>query len=140
MSDTYPVPYLSVVQPRDSLNLTFCTVLTTTHEASLCSASYQHSFASGGTGSRDTTLIVWEAVVGWRQARSLMRGPAIPMLPLKQRPRHLLYGHEDAVVCAVICAELDLIVSASANGAVLMHSLGQGRCGSHPHRHAELSL
>ena len=70
---------------------------------------------------------MWEAVLGWRQGRGLMRGPVSQTLPLRQRPRHLLYGHEDAVVCAVVCAELDLIVSASADGAILMHSLGEGR-------------
>lgn len=85
----------------------------------------------GLAGSRDTTLIVWEAVLGWRQGRGLMRGPAVPPLPLRPRPRHLLYGHEDAVVCAAVCTELDIIVSASADGVVLMHTLGEGRCAPH---------
>ncbi|KAK9806574.1 hypothetical protein WJX73_003713 [Symbiochloris irregularis] len=92
------------------------------------------ALASSGTtlvsGSRDTTLLVWEVVprAHTRMQRSgLIRGPAAPLQPLKPRPRLLLTGHESVVVCVVVCTQLDLIVSASAAGAVLVHSLGTGR-------------
>ncbi|KAK9824084.1 hypothetical protein WJX72_007613 [[Myrmecia] bisecta] len=77
------------------------------------------------SGSRDTTLIIWDAVAGQR-ARARSRG-FVPGLALSERPRHILYGHEDAVTCIALSPELDLVVSASANGTMLFHTLGEGR-------------
>ena len=83
------------------------------------------------TGSRDTTLLVWEIAPRAQHTRmqrsGLIRGPAPLLQPLTPRPRLLLTGHESVVVCVVVCTQLDLIVSASAAGALLMHSLGSGR-------------
>ncbi len=31
------------------------------------------------------------------------------------------------VTCLAICPELDLVLSGSADGAILMHTLGEGR-------------
>ena len=42
-------------------------------------------------GSRDTTLLVWEGVVGYKAARGRLRTPA-PELPLRPTPRHTLYA------------------------------------------------
>lgn len=83
--------------------------------------------SDGGTlasGSRDTTLMVWEAnaAYGGKESRRV-RG----MLPLVSRPRHVLYGHQDEVTCLAISHELDVVVSGSADGTVLVHSLMTGR-------------
>ena len=72
-------------------------------------------------GSRDTTLIIWDAFP-WPQ-----RGRASGVLPLDPAPRRVLYGHDDAVTCLAVCPELDLVLSGSADGAVLFHTLGEGR-------------
>lgn len=80
------------------------------------------------SGSRDTTLVIWDADVG--DPRSVKpRGKGPPVLPLKEQPRHILYGHSDAVVCLALSVELDLVVSASADGTILFHTLSDGRCG-----------
>ncbi|EIE23680.1 beach-domain-containing protein [Coccomyxa subellipsoidea C-169] len=63
------------------------------------------------TGSKDTTVIVWDIVA----------------LPLRQTPRHVLHGHEDAVTCLTLAPDLDLIVSAAADGTLLFHTLTTGR-------------
>ena len=36
-------------------------------------------------------------------------------------------GGEPQVTCLAVCPELDLVLSGSADGAVLMHTLGEGR-------------
>ncbi len=77
------------------------------------------------SGSRDTTLVIWDAVPPSRGGKSKQKGPV--SLVLRERPRHVLYGHSDAVVCLAVCTELDLVVSASADGSVLFHTLLEGR-------------
>lgn len=42
-------------------------------------------------------------------------------------PRHVLAGHGDAVVCLAADAGLDLVVSVSADGVALFHTLRTGR-------------
>ena len=39
----------------------------------------------------------------------------------------MLHGHEDAVTCMALSPELDLIISAAADGTLLFHTLGTGR-------------
>lgn len=75
-------------------------------------------------GSRDRTLIIWDE--GPPAAQS-GRG-AGGALPLQPAPRRVLYGHDDAVTCLAVCPELDLVLSGSADGAILFHTLGEGRC------------
>lgn len=48
--------------------------------------------------------------------------------PLAERPRHVLAGHEDVVVCLAVSTELDLVVSGAADGTLLFHTLRRGRC------------
>ena len=80
------------------------------------------------TGSRDTTLIIWDIVDVSRSGSRLRRlGPAGASLQLQQAPRHVLHGHEDAITCLALSPELDLIVSAAADGMLLFHTLGTGR-------------
>ena len=86
------------------------------------------------SGSRDTTLCVWEVSPppgGWglalsrsgsAKALSFARGGG-----LGERPKRTLFGHDDAVTCAAVSAELDLVASGGADGAVLLHALRAGR-------------
>lgn len=78
------------------------------------------------TGSRDTTVIVWEIHCTVRPAKG--RGKPQPVLPLNHVPLHVLSGHTDAVICLAASCDLDLVVSASANGEILIHLLSSGRC------------
>ena len=80
-------------------------------------------------GSRDTTLIIWDIVDVARSGRLRRAGPPGASLQLAQTPRHVLHGHEDAVTCLALSPALDLIVSAAADGTLLFHTLGTGRCG-----------
>ncbi|KAK9905588.1 hypothetical protein WJX75_002584 [Coccomyxa subellipsoidea] len=83
------------------------------------------------TGSKDTTVIVWDIVgitrTGRLRARMGQAGAAAGGLPLRQTPRHVLHGHEDAVTCLTLAPDLDLIVSAAADGTLLFHTLATGR-------------
>jgi WD40 repeat protein len=65
------------------------------------------------TGSRDCTLMVWEV-----QSNREM--------PIAESPLHILYGHDDAVTSVSVNAELDVVVSGSVDGTVIVHSLREG--------------
>ena len=79
-------------------------------------------------GSRDTTLIIWDIIDVARSGRLRRSCPPGASLQLAQPPRHVLHGHEDAVACLALSPALDLIVSAAADGTLLFHTLGTGRC------------
>ncbi|CAI7819633.1 unnamed protein product [Closterium sp. NIES-53] len=62
---------------------------------------------------------------------------ADPVLPCK--PHLLLCGHDDVVTQVLASSPLDLVLSASLDGSLLLHSLSSGRfirCIRHPLRHA----
>ena len=65
------------------------------------------------SGSRDCTVIVWEI------------NPALD-LPIISSPLHLLYGHDDAVNCVAINPEMDIVVSGSDDGTIIVHKLREG--------------
>lgn len=65
------------------------------------------------TGSRDCTLMVWEV--------SANRESPIPL-----QAQHVLYGHNDAVTCVSANADLDIVVSGSDDGTLIIHSLRSG--------------
>lgn len=69
------------------------------------------------TGSRDTTIMVWDLVV-----QSDSRQP-----PIAPNPRHILFGHDDEVVCLAVRSDLDMVVSGSKDRTVIVHTLRQGR-------------
>ena len=69
-------------------------------------------------------VIIWD-IAG--QARGKGKAGAQPSLPLQDQPRQILYGHRDAVVCMAVCTQLDLVVSAAADGNLLFHTLSNGR-------------
>ena len=65
------------------------------------------------TGSRDCTIMVWEVFED-------------KPLPLSITPLNVLYGHDDAVTCLAVNLELDVIVSGSDDGSIIIHSLRDG--------------
>ena len=66
------------------------------------------------TGSRDCTVIVWEV------------NPERVDGPVNLHPLYVLYGHDDVVTTVAVNAELDLVVSGSEDGTVILHSLREG--------------
>ena len=90
------------------------------------------------TGSRDCTVIIWEIHRGADK-------------PISQRPLHVLYGHDDAVNCVNVCVEVDVVVSGSDDGTIIVHKLREGiyirsisveptPSGSVPHSPSESSM
>lgn len=65
------------------------------------------------TGARDTTVVVWKCGKGGGGG-------------LKPHPAAILYGHNSEVTCVALSAELDLVVSGSSEGILLVHTLKEG--------------
>ncbi|RYH30738.1 DUF4704 domain-containing protein [archaeon] len=76
-----------------------------------CATDYNKHYLA--TGSKDCTVTIWEVVE--RESE-----------PVHIPPLHTLYGHDDAVNCVVIQTELDLVVSGSDDGTIMIHSLREG--------------
>nr|KAF6420831.1 neurobeachin like 2 [Molossus molossus] len=68
------------------------------------------------SGSRDTTCMVW---------RLLQQGGL--SVGLASKPMQVLYGHEAAVSCVAINTELDMAVSGSEVGTVIIHTVRRGQ-------------
>ncbi|XP_032268482.1 neurobeachin-like protein 2 isoform X1 [Phoca vitulina] len=68
------------------------------------------------SGSRDTTCMVWRLL----QEGGLSVG-------LASKPMQVLYGHEAAVSCVAISTELDMAVSGSEDGTVIIHTVRRGQ-------------
>ncbi|XP_059829938.1 neurobeachin-like protein 2 isoform X2 [Hypanus sabinus] len=68
------------------------------------------------SGSRDTTCMVWQII----QQGGFACG-------LAQKPVQVLYGHDDAVTCVAISTELDMAVSGSKDGTVIVHTIRRGQ-------------
>ena len=64
------------------------------------------------TGSRDCTIKIWDIQIDKDS-------------PLG-RPCHILYGHDDIVTCVDICPQLDIVVSGSLDGTIIIHELRKG--------------
>jgi WD40 repeat protein len=65
------------------------------------------------TGSRDCTLMIWEVL-----PRDLPLGNGTPI--------RTLYGHDDAVTSVSVNLELDVVVSGSNDGTIILHTLREG--------------
>ena len=48
-------------------------------------------------------------------------------LLLCDRPRHVLYGHDDEVSCVWVSSQFDLVASGGRDGSILLHTLRSGR-------------
>ncbi|XP_062302263.1 neurobeachin-like protein 1 isoform X3 [Osmerus eperlanus] len=68
------------------------------------------------SGSRDTTCMVWQV---------LQQGGA--PAGLCPKPVQVLYGHTDEVLSVSISTELDMAVSGSRDGTVIVHAVGRGQ-------------
>ncbi|KAF7227711.1 neurobeachin-like protein 2 [Nothobranchius furzeri] len=67
------------------------------------------------SGSRDTSCIVWQVL----QQEGFSCG-------LSPRPMQVLCGHDQEVTCVAINTELDMAVSGSKDGTVIVHTIRQG--------------
>ncbi|EFA75292.1 BEACH domain-containing protein [Heterostelium album PN500] len=67
------------------------------------------------TGSRDTTLMVWNLS---------SHKSAVPKF--ENVPTHILYGHDDEVTCVDLNIELDICISGSKDGTCIIHNLRRG--------------
>jgi hypothetical protein len=65
------------------------------------------------TGSRDCTVMVWEVL-------------AEKEFPVTVSPIHELCGHDDSITCVAVNPELDILVSGSDDGTIIIHSLREG--------------
>uniref|UniRef100_A0A671M6C0 Neurobeachin-like protein 2 n=1 Tax=Sinocyclocheilus anshuiensis TaxID=1608454 RepID=A0A671M6C0_9TELE len=68
------------------------------------------------SGSRDTTCMVWQVL----QQGGFSSG-------LSPRPVQVLCGHDQEVACVAISTELDMAISGSKDGTVIMHSVRRGQ-------------
>ncbi|XP_072572045.1 neurobeachin-like protein 2 isoform X2 [Paramormyrops kingsleyae] len=68
------------------------------------------------SGSRDTTCMVWEV----QQQGGFSSG-------LSPRPVQVLCGHDQEVTCVAISTELDMAVSGSKDGTLIIHSVRRGQ-------------
>lgn len=67
------------------------------------------------SGGKDTTVVIWKVLRRGGECRGL-----------KPHPRAILYGHNSQVTCVDLSQELDIVVSGSSEGIVLIHTLKQG--------------
>ena len=96
------------------------------------------------TGSRDTTTIVWQVAeyvidlvshpmftamgaAGPAAATATASAAQAGDLYLLDTPLHVLYGHDDEVLCVAVSSDLDTVVSASRDGTIMLHTLRSGR-------------
>uniref|UniRef100_A0A8D3DCA9 Neurobeachin-like protein 2 n=1 Tax=Scophthalmus maximus TaxID=52904 RepID=A0A8D3DCA9_SCOMX len=68
------------------------------------------------SGSRDTTCMVWQVLQ--------QGGSPVGLCP---KPVQVLYGHTDEVVSVSISTELDMAVSGSRDGTVIIHTVRRGQ-------------
>ncbi|XP_030639127.1 LOW QUALITY PROTEIN: neurobeachin-like protein 2 [Chanos chanos] len=68
------------------------------------------------SGSRDTTCMVWQVL----QQGGFSSG-------LSPRPVQVLCGHDQEVTCVAISTELDMAVSGSKDGTLIVHSVRRGQ-------------
>lgn len=74
------------------------------------------------TGSRDTTLAIWQIEVpqsGWVFNKAT-RG-------LKAEPRNICFGHDETVTCVSVSAQLNIVASGSSDGTLILHDVRDGR-------------
>ncbi|CAL8289347.1 unnamed protein product [Lota lota] len=68
------------------------------------------------SGSRDTTCMVWQVLQ--------QGGAPVGLCP---KPVQVLYGHTDEVLSVSISTELDMAVSGSRDGTVIIHTVRRGQ-------------
>ncbi|XP_042328517.1 neurobeachin-like protein 2 isoform X2 [Sceloporus undulatus] len=81
------------------------------------------------SGSRDTTCMVWQVL----QQGGFSSG-------LAPKPIQVLYGHDDEVTCVAISTELDMAVSGSKDGTIIVHTIRRGQFMKSLKPHCDSSL
>lgn len=66
------------------------------------------------TGSRDCTVVVWDVSPD-------------SSLPVRATPLYTIYGHDDSITSVCVSTKLDIVVSGSDDGTLMIHSLRDGR-------------
>lgn len=92
------------------------------------------------TGSRDTTVMVWdiEHTSNTGMARRISSSIRDSLgekyyrnkpdsVVISDKPRHVLCGHDDAITAVAIRTELDIVVSGSKDATCIFHTLRSGR-------------
>lgn len=77
-----------------------------------CIAVDTQSYRYLVTGSADTTVLVWE----------IGNGSPANKFGLKE-PKHTLYGHDNKVTCVAINCAMNMIVSGSSDGTLMIHDI-----------------
>jgi WD40 repeat protein len=78
------------------------------------------------TASKDCTLLVW--LIDVEEPSSRVSGIFREgQLVVRPAPRHILRGHEEPIIAVAVDSEMDVCVSISTRGQVLMHSLRKGQ-------------
>jgi len=77
------------------------------------------------SASHDSTCVVWEIIATAPQAFGLAL-PFAESISVNPIPRHVLRGHTSYITAVGMNVDLDICVSASADGTILMHSLHTG--------------
>lgn len=75
------------------------------------------------TGSKDTTVMVWEVGAVTTQISTRAGGDEEY---IGQTPIHILYGHDDEVTCVDVNQDLDIVASGSKDGSCIIHTLKTG--------------
>uniref|UniRef100_A0A4W3HUZ0 Neurobeachin-like protein 2 n=1 Tax=Callorhinchus milii TaxID=7868 RepID=A0A4W3HUZ0_CALMI len=68
------------------------------------------------SGSRDTTCMIWQ----------ILQQGGIPV-GLSPKPVQILYGHMEEITSVTISTELDMTVSGSKDGTVIIHTIRRGQ-------------
>jgi WD40 repeat protein len=66
------------------------------------------------TGSRDCTVMIWEVL------------PERESSPVTMLPLYTLFGHDDAVTSICVCPKLNIVISGSDDGTLIVHTLREG--------------
>lgn len=74
------------------------------------------------TGSKDTTVMLWEL----DPSHSYSYDAEDTDCFISDKPKHILYGHNDEVTCVAINRDFDIVVSGSMDGSCIVHTIRKG--------------
>ena len=81
------------------------------------------------TGSKDATVMVWQnhEFIDKAGDRRADESHGKQHTLLCDRPKHVLYGHDDEVTCVLVSTDYDTVASGSRDGTIILHTLRTGR-------------
>ncbi len=83
--------------------------------------------SSSSSGSSASTLVAGGITTPSLSAPPPSYNIYSPDLYVCDRPKHILYGHDDEVTCVACHGDLDIVVSGSKDGTCMIHTLRSGR-------------